>query len=306
MKRKISTLLTFLILSLLIIPSSLAHDDQAKHDADLMCVFWGDDKVSLSSEEKIAFKIIANAAAITIDQYSLNPNGRIKEGTFNEIQEGLKYFGLPELSINFNDIDLNIKVSNDGKNISPNTHRLYTHLGWNYKKHPNNDFWKKRKHVLIDSVNRLLFNSKKIFSWFPWASDVVYPPSEQCDAFCAIIYYVHIIGDHIAGDTADKLKNIEPLIHYTSMDTPGIIVELKEQLQIVFQEQKNSYTFFELDQKLSDLTISIEKNCDILGFIDTAEKCKKNQEHAEQLLQILSKHLPTLLKNESFFKSRFK
>ena len=55
-----------------------------------------------------------------------------------------------------------------------------------------------------------------------------------------MIYYIHILGDHIAGNTPDKLTDLEPLIQYASLSTPGIIAELKEQIQIVFVSQKST------------------------------------------------------------------
>ncbi len=306
MKRKsVAFLLAFLFV-MSICPLTLAHDDQKEHDADLKYAFFGDRDKFLQGDEKKAFTVIANAAALAIDQYSPNDKAQWKQKCYDTIQKYLCDLKVPELNISYEELDLNIHVSSDKKNVTGTTHRKYTHLGWNYKEYPNQDFWMLRKKVLLDSVNRVLFNPQSLLSWWPWLSDVFYGPSEQCDAFCGMIYYIHILGDHIAGNTPNKLTDLEPLIQYASLSTPGIIAELKEQIQIVFVSQKNSWTYLSLMEDLSTLEICAEKNCGTWGSIDTDEKCRINQKNAEKLLDILAKRLPQMLKNEPFFSDRFK
>lgn len=305
MKRRILTTLLLLMLFVGIVSSAAAHDSQSEHDKDLKLVLFGSRDKLLSGDEKEAFRAIANAAALTIDQFSANATKRSKEKEYNDLQSELQMMGLPELPVDFDSIDLNCKVTKDGKNITANTHRKYTHLGWNYNKYPDAEFWKRRKQILLHTVNWTLFNSNAAFSWLPWVSDALYSPSEQCEAFCALVYYIHILGDHIGGDKPEKMTNIEPLIQYTNMTTPGIIAELKEQLQIVFFSQITSWTYAGLIQELTSLEIKAEQNCATWGAVDTEEKCKKNQEYAKELLEILSRSVPNLLKNEPFFADHF-
>lgn len=203
-----------------------------------------------------------------------------------------------------NSIDLNSNVSG-GSNITANTHRSYTHQGWNYNKYPNPEFWKTRKQLLIDVVNKVFFYPKNSLARLPWLSGILFAPSEQCDAFCGMIYYIHILGDHIEGDDPEKLTDLDPLIQYTNLTTPGIITELQEQLKVVFASQTTSRMYMELMQELSELKNDAEKNCGTWGAVDTFEKCSINQNYAVKLLDILSQRLPQLLARETFFTDCF-
>lgn len=306
MLKRIIVLIIAIVFLMSAVTYSLAHDDQAEHDADLKYVLFGDRNKALIGDDKKAFDALADAAAITIDQFSPNGTVQWKKGVFDELQEELSALGLPKLTVSFDSLDLNISVSDDGKNITPNSHRKYTHLGWNYKKYPNMVFWNTRKQVLLRVVNEVLFNSDTPLSRLPWVSDMLYGPNEQCDAFCAMVYYIHILGDHIEGDYPEKLTDIEPLIQYRNLSIPGIIPELQEYLQIVFASQKTSWTYMSLEQKLNDLCIRAEKNCETWGQVDTKEKCAINQKYAKELLEKLSEDIPILLSKEKFFTDRFK
>ena len=298
-KKVISLFLIIVALNAIIVPA-FAHDDQKKHDADLKYVLFGNDLAVLPGNSQTAFQAIADAAAISIDQFSPNETLQWKKSVFEKLQKELSDLNCPKLSVDFDDIDLNAKVAN-GKNVTAYTHRSFTHLGWNYAGYPNIEFWKTRKQVLIDVVNRVLFYSDSFTSKIPWLSDMLNSPGEQCEAFSAVVYYVHILGDHIEGDTPDKLTDLEPLIQYRSLRSPGIITELQEQLQIVFAAQKNTRIYMALMQDLSDLKIRAEENCGTWGAVDTYERCEINQQYARELLDILAEFLPTMLRNEEFF-----
>ncbi len=299
MNRVISLLLATAILSLIVV-SAAAHDDQKKHDADLKCALFGSHSAVLPERTMTAFKAIANAAAISIDQFSPNDTLQWKRNVFDDLQHELSILGRPKLSVSYDEINLNSKVA-AGKNITANNHRSFTHLGWNYNRYPNMELWKTRRQVLIDVVNRVLFYSDGFTSKLPWISGILNPPSEQCEAFSAVVYYIHILGDHIEGDDPDKLTDLEPLIQYSSFRSPGIITELQEQLHIVFSSQITTRTYMSLMQELSDLRIRAEENCGTWGAVDTYERCSINQEYAKELLEILAEHMPILLKNEAFF-----
>ena len=288
---------------------AFAHGNQTEHDKDLKYALFGSKEKSLSGDENSIFKAISKAAALTIDQFSTNDTQRQKEGTYKELQDILKTLKLTQLPVSFDDINLNSRIAADGKNITANlynSHRKYTHLGWNYKKYPNEEFWETRKQILLHTVNWTLFNDGAIFGKVSWLSDALYAPSEQCEAFCAMVYYIHILGDHIEGNIPEKLTDLEPLIQYASLSTPGIITELKEQLGIVLASQADSWKYAALMEELSALGVKAEKNCGTWGAVDTVDKCKINQEYAKELLDILANHLPKMLKEEPFFKQHFK
>lgn len=304
MKRK--SLACFLLILIIanLLSFSNAHDSQQGHDEDLKKVLFGTENAFI--KEKEAFQIIADAASISIDQFSPNDSINFKERSFNNLQYQLKKLNLPTIKTSFDQINLNKSVSMNNSNITANSHRLYTHLGWNYKNYINQKFWEKRKQFLIDAVHRVVFIDNSSDFKIPFISDLFDSPNEQCKAFSGLIYYTHIIGDHIDSDVPEKLTNIVPLIQYTSISSPGIIVELCEQLEIIFSSQTSTHKYSSLMQELSALKTKVEKNCKFWGSVDTQEKCIENQRYAKELIEILSNYVPNLLKNEIFFKNRFK
>ncbi len=298
-KRIVSLLLVVLLLFSITV-CSYAHDDQKEHDADLKAALFGSRDKILTGERRTAFQAIADAAAISIDQFSPNTSLQWKKGVYEELQQELKELGVPTLKVKFSDLDLNANVAN-GKNITANSHRRFTHLGWNYKNYPNMEFWNLRRQVLIDVVYNVLFKSDSLISNIPWVSNLLMGPDEKCEAFAGMVYYIHILGDHIEGDDPEKLTDLEPLIHYVGFSSPGIIPELQEQIQVVLSDQRTTRIYMSLMQDLSDLQMRAEKNCGTWGSVDTFEKCTINQKYAEELLDILSQYLPILLERESVF-----
>lgn len=304
MRRRVIAIFLIAVMLFCTSPLALAHDDQSKHDEDLKYALFGERDKSFTRKEGTAFAAIADAAALSIDQFSPNVELKWKNGTYEELNRNLSNLGLPELSMDFSEIDLNANIVKEG-NVTANTHRRYTHLGWNYDKYPYPDFWNARKSVLVDVTNRVLFYPQSTIVSIPWIADLMYSPSEQCEAFSAVVYYIHILGDHIEGDDPTKLTDLEPLIQYASLSTPGIITELQEQLSVLFASQRNTRTFMAMQQNLTDLRLKVEQNCGMWGAVDTKEKCSINQKYANELLDILAKSLPILLHNESFFSNRF-
>ena len=98
------------------VTNAMAHDDQKEHDKDLVYAFFGDREKVLTGNENTAFQALADAAAITIDQFSPNDTLQWKKSTFNQLQEELDKLGLPRLQISFESIDLNIHVWDNAKN----------------------------------------------------------------------------------------------------------------------------------------------------------------------------------------------
>ena len=157
--------------------------------------------------------------------------------------------------------------------------------------------WKRHNKVCLTIPSRSFLGS-------PILSSLI-GPSEQCDAFCALVYYVHILGDHLEGDKPDKLEALEPLAQYESLSSPGIIPELQEYLQVLFADQKTSWAFMSLMQGLDTLGRKAEKVYYSSGGINTEEKCAINMENAKELLTLLGDYIPELLKNEDFFIEAF-
>lgn len=287
-------------------PVAFAYGSQDEHDKDLKYALFGSTaKKLLDGDENRKFEAISNAASLAIDQFSSNDQQKQKKSTYDDLQCALVYFGLPDLPDTFDNLDLNIHVSPDNVNITARNHRKYTHLGWDYKGYPNEAFWEKRKQILIHTVNWTLFqDDDALLSKVPFLSDVLYAPSEQCIAFCKIIYYIHILGDHEEGDVSKKLEYLEP-IQYVDTSTPGIITELKEQLQILLKNRCRSWSYAGLMEAIITIEIESEEDYKTWGKLDTEEKCEINKEYAIEIMYVLSLYLPHLLKNEPFFSKSF-
>ena len=69
---------------------SYAHDKQAEHDGDLKYALFGSREKLLVGEEKAIFDAIANAAALTIDQFSPNDQTQWKEDVYSRLQENVQ------------------------------------------------------------------------------------------------------------------------------------------------------------------------------------------------------------------------
>lgn len=99
-----------------------AHLHAEEHDADLFAVLFEEGYSKYQSEEiKNSINAINWAANLCIDQYG---------GSRKANYERLKQLGMDGLPWNFSAIDYSIDFdSRNGMQISPNTHRKYTHQG---------------------------------------------------------------------------------------------------------------------------------------------------------------------------------
>jgi hypothetical protein len=147
-------------------------------------------------------------------------------------------------------------------------------------------------------------------------------PSEQCKAFCVLLYYVHILGDHIeAGEEKDlgkgitrektleeKIRGLDyvaPLSHRKYKENPGIIPDLITCCKTLFQDQSNTRTYYSLIQDLEQLADDSERLYESTGGINTEEKFVKYNKCANELLETLANYVPKLLEKEPFFKETF-
>ena len=115
MRKATASLLVFSLIICMLSPA-FAHDDQNAHDRDLRYALFGDKEKNLIGDEKTAFQAIADAAAVTIDQFSPNDTLEWKKGTYEDLQSGLEALSLAKLDIPFKDLDLNIHVWDNTKN----------------------------------------------------------------------------------------------------------------------------------------------------------------------------------------------
>lgn len=265
-----------------LIPPAYGHGAE-EHNRELRWVLFGSpSKNPPNNTEKAntALDRLYNAMYLSIDQFSTGDD--ITTGITNlAYLKGQKIKWLPR-SIK----DINYKAS-------PNTHRSFTHMGWNweYDKPFTAANWPARKMILLSTVN-------DTFKFKITGND---PDNYKgkCDSFAALIYYVHLIGDHIENKKI-KAEGYEMNLGGTR-DGINIIIELKHHLEILFADQKSKGTYSSLMNSLDDLNdrmLSLNSQTGGIQYQDY-HKC------AEDLLKILKSHVWYLLKNEEFFKKVF-
>jgi len=193
-----------------------------------------------------------------------------------------------------------------------NGHGVYSHLGWNhvYTEEPIplglgevvyvNRAWILRKKLLCDALGKIfdfgLFEGKKK------------------DALGALLYYVHILGDHEENEASTANTRI-PII---SMDEQGAIdwgsnqdwiprTTIKEELliylPILFSDQKNTHSYSTMIKQIEEFNVfSVIHINKVIGKVSHFTDSEAQTERAKYLLQILSDFCPYLLSQESFAK----
>ena len=143
-------------------------------------------------------------------------------------------------------------------------------------------------------------------AWFPWLSKQVYGDGneKQCEAFAVLVYYVHILGDHIAADKPAALAYVAPLSNSHDRDNPGIIPDLIKYLPILFEGQTDSEQYKSMMQDLEQLSVVADRLYNGTGGV-REEQFPEYHQCASDLLETLKIYIPDLLKKESFFHTTF-
>lgn len=268
--------LLFLVIFQVYINSFCFSHGAEKHDEFFKLVLFGAD-ISLSEKEIDKLTLLDYSSRVAIDQYN---------GSYKIELNFLKSKGIQTIAqLKFIDYSSN------------SHHQRYTHRGWTFSYVTETGNWPLRKQLILDT-------SRKVFS---------FKSSEQNDAFAALIYYVHILGDH----DGDKISNTMDRIALGGRsDKLDILDELSNiYIPKLFKNQKMEVNA--LCEKLR----SINYKCSNLlrkkgdGFNDrnvkrdaielSAEEYKIYQEYAKETLRILAEEIPVLLKKEKWFVKTF-
>lgn len=298
-RRLISFLLLFVLLFGMTIPA-YAHPKQGEHDTDLATLLFGEG-YTLTGEKKAKFQAIADAAALCIDQFSANEEMRSKEDLFDSLNARIGF------SFSFDDIEL--QKAQDGKtNVSAKTHRRYTHRGWNFTEYPLKDLWVQRKKILTATVNKELFGkSPGVLSKIPWAEGLAYSEAacnKQCEAFCELVYCIHILGDYEeATSYSSEFQQLIPLVRHEDPQSPALIDDIINLIPILFEKQ--SWTYPILIQELEGIKADAEKVMFVTGGIRTQEQFNEYHQCALDVMQAIQDHVPDMLRKTDFFSEAF-
>ena len=173
---------------------------------------------------------------------------------------------------------------------SGTTHRSFTHRGW---RSTNNGLPTEkrelREQILINTVDTI----------FDFEGN-----EKQRDSFCALIYYVHLLGDHMA-DSSYKVKNGLKMEVGGRKDNTDIVHELETHVEVIFSDQTHTHKYQSLLSALERYNARFYALVNSEGGINTDEKFAQKQAYVEGLSKLLTYYLPEMLKDEQFFRQAF-
>lgn len=207
--------------------------------------------------------------------------------------------------------DLKIeKIPNLNEFLTPGGpyHGEYTHLGWDHiYTGETQQKWIIRKEILRNAIG-------KQFSFLPIIDN------DKRNSLAALLYYVHILGDH-EGNTLTTTRTRIPIRNLHEQDfiseersiivrwennkngipETTIIAELNKHLDILFANKRSSDRYQRMMAGINNYLPEIHHNPQSLQEIE-----ENQREKARWLLQILFSNVPYLLEEESFAKSFIK
>ena len=290
MKKRIICIFVIATILFSLTGNALAHGKE-KHDPIIERVLFGDEsfkKAFPKNDERYKKKEdLEYAVALAIDQYNYNSE------SYLQYLQSRGIHGLPKT------IE---KMNYSG---SVNEHRRHTHLGWNFPYLGENlDKWNIRKDILLQTTNSV-FGFKRAAG--KWVGILDFKYDEQCEAFAALLYYIHILGDYVGTKEArDLVGKVIPLVRNSpGKENEDIVYELQEWiLPIVLKNSViSNKTLY--DSLMRDLKTISKEGRDLGGENHITENYTEYCDLASVLLSKLESKLPTLLKDEPFFRDVF-
>lgn len=286
MLKRIIALVCALALCFISIGQTAYAEGAGDHWKDIRRVLFNKEAYSTNKAVKDKQIIIERASQLCIDQFGGSGNAYLKE---------LMNKGVPKLPDTINEIDLI---------ASTNNHRAPTHQGWNAQygnTNENPDWttkWEKRQNIMRNSVKYVFdWNTNKFFH-----SATAQWEEEQCEAFCVLLYCVHILGDHHEYTLSSYRSHKGKILPMSSVYGPSVISELESAFEVLFSKQNWTELKIELETK------KIEINEIIYNLEDgmlTEEEFEIYRTKAEDILDILSKNCPKLLLENEYFEKAF-
>ena len=165
-------------------------------------------------------------------------------------------------------------------------------MGWDYQAYAEKAKWDIRKNILLATVS-------KVFN-FPIKGNMSGESKydENCVALSKLIYYIHILRDHMENEYDNRLN----VIQLSKMkDDFGQLQEINKCITTLFSAQRTTNKYCRLKVKLNVLRFESRLN----GVDDDKEKQKKVIKYAGEALKCLQDNLPGLLSNADFFRIVF-
>ena len=279
MKKRLIALLSQTVILSLSLSYAIASDRDV-HDGYMLQVLFGKGfkEESYSEKELMAIEALEAASYLAVDQYNGNGVDELKI---------LSEYRVSSLPSSISEIDF------PGNQY----HRRYTHRGWmgpyNNEDRPYPDdkaHWNTRKSILLQTTKKVFgFNDSQ---------------SRLNDSLSAVIYYIHILGDHIVETDYQKM-NSDMIGVGGRNDQYDIIHQLISHFDILFTSptSTNRYNSFRSQLRLLNNEFSNLVNKD--GGVNTPEKQTEYSALAKKLMDLLIKHVPELLQEEAYFSKVF-
>ena len=253
-----------------------------KHNEYMSYVLFGDEDWK---DPKSKIELLEKASYLALDQF----NDKAFRNKGERFLQELKDKKVRDLPADISEIDFNSNYD----------HRRYTHMGWNHNYENDDANWEVRKTILCSTTNKVFnFGLSELGNRF----------GEKCDSFSALVYYIHVLGDHL--DSASKKVEVdkETMIPFATKkateESPDLFYELKNTcFERLFLDQMDSDLYQEFIRKFEKL----EKAARRLQRhgVQTEEQQEKWANNMDDLLVLLEKYIPKLLKEETFFQKEF-
>lgn len=288
MKKRIWAFLVCVLFLSVIAHTAFAHDTP-KHNKTYEKVLFGSNGIpQLSQKAEEALTIIEYALYLSVDSFDQRGQDEL---------DYLRKAGVNVLPDRIEDFSFS----------SNQHHERYTHMGWVHTYPIDLAQWHSvRKPLLISAFNNALdfgFNGWLIeLDNAGWMSTDESLYDKKCVSFAALMYYVHILGDH-SGNTYTTDPDRIPLGHRNYGETNrDIIFDLQKHLAVIFAAQADSDTYKKLMDELSREGKEIRQ---LAQSRITKEDYLQYQEYASSVVDILATYVPKLLENEDFFANVF-
>lgn len=271
-------IIALLLAIILFLPGRASAYNSDEHNKYLREVLFGDTAVRNTD----VLDALNDASAIAIDQH--NGDG---QSTLDELRNDHKIKGLPS----------DVNKFNVGHGY---LHRNYTHKGWtyNYTENDGKDeaHWSDiRKGILLKTVNQSFdfgFLSGKPLMGY----------SDQCEGLAAMIYYVHVLGDHIANESYSSNYEEIPLVKGNGQY--GLIEDLEYYSGLLFTDH-STRTYKSYISELERIKDELDGIYYSPSDLEDPEIYIQYHNYASEIMECLKEYVPLLIKKEKFFQKVF-
>ena len=195
-------------------------------------------------------------------------------------------------------------------------HERSTHRGWNSELYGTESediaSWNKlRKPLFVNTFIRIFTQGKKNF----WESvDLLHlfkreadpTTQKQCESLAAVVYYIHILGDHYENRRSTLPDRIPLVREHVNDRNPDLLNELKIHLAVLFRSQTKTSQYMHLINSIDQIRKDWPNNVGVYDYnIINDDQYTNYQTEAKKLMNLLKEEVYPLLKNEKFFADVF-